>query len=92
MQNNLEENQKTIEKIIDTLIEKKLISVDHQEYFSIEGLQLRYNEKSLDKRTLSQMSHDFNFPCPVQFSSKKILWVKDEVIEWENKQKEKRHS
>lgn len=84
------ETKEMIEQIINTLIDKKVIPSDAGVYFSIDGLQQRYNEKSLDKRTLKAMSEENGFPLPIQLSKNKIVWIKEEVISWEEERKSER--
>lgn len=81
---------------INLIVEKIIQQIDkyinnENKFFSLQGLQKRYDLPKLDRRTLIDMSNKKGFPKPLQFSEKRDIWLRSEVKEWEDKIKKERN-
>ena len=81
---------------INLIVEKIIKQIDkyinnENKFFSLQGLQKRYDLPKLDKRTLIDISNKKGFPKPLQFSEKRDIWLRSEVKKWEEKIKKERN-
>lgn len=81
---------------INLIVEKIIKQIDkyinnENKFFSLQGLQKRYDLPKLDKRTLIDISNKKGFPKPLQFSEKRDIWLRIEVKKWEEKIKKERN-